>query len=118
MKKPGELFNSQRVDATTDKLTNALGAKGYALLEVKPEYNKDEASRTVAVVFNIKPGPRVYVNRINVEGNTRTRDYVVRREMRLGEGDAYSTDKVKRSQDRLTYLGYFDKVEVTKKGNR
>lgn len=111
---PGELFNAKRVDENTDKLIDELGSKGFAFLDVKPDYVKHEAERKVDVVYNITPGPRVYVNRINVEGNTRTRDNVVRREMRLAEGDAYSSDKLKRSRDRLTYLGYFENVEVTR----
>ncbi|RYE60212.1 MAG: outer membrane protein assembly factor BamA, partial [Hyphomicrobiales bacterium] len=112
--KQGELFNARRVDENTDKLIDQLGSKGFAFLDVKPDYVKHEAERKVDIVFNVTPGPRVYVNRINVEGNTRTRDNVVRREMRLAEGDAYSSDKLKRSRDRLTYLGYFQNVDVTR----
>jgi outer membrane protein insertion porin family len=113
--KQGELFNAKRVDENTDKLIDDLGSKGFAFLDVKPDYVKHEAERTVDIVFNVTPGPRVYVNRINVEGNTRTRDNVIRREMRLAEGDAYSSEKLKRSRDRLTYLGYFENVDVTRK---
>ncbi|MBI1309657.1 MAG: outer membrane protein assembly factor BamA [Proteobacteria bacterium] len=112
--KPGELFNAKRVDDNTDKLIDDLGNKGFAFLDVKPAYTKHEAERTVDVTYAITPGPRVYVNRINIEGNTRTRDNVIRREMRLSEGDAYSAEKLKRSKDRLTYLGYFEKVDVTR----
>lgn len=112
--KNGELFSAKRVDENTDKLIDQLGSKGFAFLDVKPDYVKHEAERKVDVVFNVTPGPRVYVNRINVEGNTRTRDNVIRREMRLAEGDAYSSDKLKRSRDRLTYLGYFENVDVTR----
>lgn len=112
--KDGELFNAKRVDENTDKLIDSLGSKGFAFLDVKPDYVKHEAERKVDVVFNVTPGPRVYVNRINVEGNSRTRDNVVRREMRLAEGDAYSSEKLKRSRDRLTYLGYFQNVDVTR----
>lgn len=111
--KNGELFNARRVDENTDKLIDELGSKGFAFLDIKPDYVKHEADRKVDVVFNVTPGPRVYVNRINVEGNTRTRDNVVRREMRLAEGDAYSSEKLKRSRDRLTYLGFFENVAVT-----
>lgn len=110
--KDGELFNADRVNTTTDKLIDALGNKGFAFLDVKPQYNKREADRKVDVTFGITPGPRVYVGRINIIGNDRTRDNVIRREMRLVEGDAYSADKIKRSKDRLTYLGYFENVDV------
>jgi outer membrane protein insertion porin family len=111
--KQGEIFNAKRVDTNTDALIDELGSKGFAFLDVKPDYVKHEAQRTVDVTFDVTPGPRVYVNHINIEGNNRTRDYVVRREMRLNEGDAYSSDKIKRSQDRLTYLGFFEKADVT-----
>jgi outer membrane protein insertion porin family len=109
---PGELFNAKRVDENTDKLIDMLGSKGFAFLDIQPSYAKDEAARTVGVTYNVTPGPRVYVNRINIEGNTRTRDNVIRREMRLAEGDAYSSEKIKRSRDRLSYLGYFENVDV------
>lgn len=112
--KQGDLFNAERVEKTTDALIDALGNKGFAFLDVKPDYVRNEAARTMDVTFAITPGPRVYVNRINIEGNTRTRDYVIRREMRLAEGDAFSADKIKRSQDRLTYLGFFEDAKVTK----
>lgn len=110
----GDLFNAARVEENSDTLIEHLGKNGFAFLDVKPDYHKDEVARTVDVTFKVTPGPRVYVNRINVEGNTRTRDYVLRREMRLAEGDAYSSDKIKRSKDRLTYLGYFKEVDVTR----
>ncbi|MCA3244646.1 MAG: outer membrane protein assembly factor BamA [Alphaproteobacteria bacterium] len=112
--KPGELFDAKRVDDTTDKLIDALGSRGFAFLDVKPSYQKNEAERRVDITYAITPGPRVYVNRINIEGNTRTRDNVIRRELRLAEGDAFSSEKVKRSQDRLTYLGYFEKAEIAR----
>ena len=64
------------------------------------------------VTYDIVPGPRVYVNRINIKGNDRTRDYVLRREMRFSEGDAFSSNKLTRSKDRLNYLGFFEEVNV------
>ena len=112
--KPGDLFNASRVEQNSDAMIDDLGKKGFAFLDVKPDYRKDEANRKVDVLFNVRPGPRVYVGRINIEGNTRTRDYVVRREMRLAEGDAFSTEKIKRSRDRLNYLGFFKTVDIKK----
>lgn len=112
--KPGELFNAKRVEDNVDNLIDDLGSKGFAFLDVKPDYIKHEAERKVDVTYVVTPGPRVYVNRINIEGNTRTRDYVIRREMRLAEGDAYSSEKLKRSRDRINYLGYFENVDVTR----
>jgi len=111
--KSGDIFNAKRVDETVDTLIDYLGNKGYAFLDIKPTYVKHEAERKLDVTFNVTPGPHVYVNRINIEGNTRTRDYVIRREMRLAEGDSYSATKLKRSRDRINYLGYFSDVDVT-----
>lgn len=112
--KKDELFNAKEVENTSDAMIDYLGNKGFAFLNVEPDYQKDEANKKVAVTFKITPGPRVYVNRIDIEGNSRTRDYVIRREMRVAEGDAFSGDKVKRSKDRLTYLGFFEDVDVTR----
>ncbi len=108
----GELYNALRVEKNIDTLIDFLGNKGFAFLDVTPVFEQNEAERLVDVIFEINPGPRVYVNRINVEGNTRTRDEVVRREMRLAEGDAFSVNKLKRSKDRLNRLGYFGKVDI------
>ncbi len=110
----GQTFDASRVDDNGDKLIDYLGKHGFAFLNVKPDFRRNETERTVDVVFNVQPGPRVYVNRINIEGNTRTRDNVIRREMRLAEGDPYSSDKIKRSKDRLTYLGYFKEAQITR----
>lgn len=112
--KTGDMFDASRIEKTESNLIDALGNKGFAFLNVEPSYQKDEANRTVGVTFNITPGPRVYVNRINVEGNDRTLDKVIRREMRLAEGDVYSASKLKRSKDRLTYLSFFENVDVSR----
>lgn len=108
----GERYNGELVEQNIDKLTDYLGVKGFAFLEVKPTFSQDEAGQTVDVAFNVVPGPRVYVNRINIRGNTRTRENVIRREMRFAEGDVFSSNKLKRSKDRLTYLGFFEDVDV------
>jgi outer membrane protein insertion porin family len=108
-------FDGSLVETDVDKLIDALGAKGFAFLDVNPQTNTRESERLVDVTFNIQPGPRVYVNRVNVTGNNRTRENVVRRELRFAEGDAFSTSKIQRSRDRLTYLGFFDDVSVKHK---
>lgn len=108
----GDRYDGSRIDVNIDNITDALGSRGYAFLDVSPELTKDEANRTVDITFNVTPGPRVYVNRINIKGNDRTRDNVIRREMRFAEGDAFSSNKLKRSRDRLNYLGYFENVDV------
>lgn len=108
-------FDGSLIEKDIDKLIDALGAKGFAFLDVTPQTNTRESERLVDVTFNIQPGPRVYVNRVNVTGNNRTRENVVRRELRFSEGDAFSTSKIQRSRDRLTYLGFFDDVSVKHK---
>lgn len=108
----GDLYNAQRVENVVDTMIDHLGSKGFAFLDVRPDFDKNEAERKIDVTFNIQPGPRVYVNRINVEGNTRTRDHVLRREINLIEGDAFSSTKLNRSRDKLGFLGYFENVEV------
>lgn len=110
--KEGQRYNGALVEENIDTLTDHLGTKGFAFLEVRPGFDQDEAGQTVGITFNVVPGPRVYVNRINIRGNTRTREHVVRREMRFAEGDAFSSSKLKRSKDRLTYLGFFENVNI------
>ena len=110
--KNGNVYNGALVEEDMEKLTTYLGNKGFAFLDVRPQFRQDEAARTVDVTYDIVPGPRVYVNRINIQGNDRTRDYVLRREMRFSEGDAFSASKLTRSKDRLTYLGFFEDVNV------
>lgn len=108
-------FDGSLIEKDIDHLMDAMGAKGFAFLDVQPETNTREAEKLVDVTYNIKPGPRVYVNRVNVTGNNRTRENVIRRELRFVEGDAFSTTKIQRSRDRLTFLGYFDDVSVQHK---
>lgn len=108
----GELYDAQRIEENIDNLIDAIGAQGFAFLDVEPSFSRNEADRTVDVTFNINPGPRVYVNRIEIEGNTRTLDEVIRREMRLVEGDAFSSTKVRRSRERVNRLGFFKEVKV------
>jgi outer membrane protein insertion porin family len=110
--KLGNVYNGALVEEDIEKLTSFLGTKGFAFLDVRPRFRQDEAARTVDVTYDIVPGPRVYVNRIDIRGNDRTRDYVLRREMRFAEGDAFSSQKLTRSKDRLNYLGYFEDIQV------
>ncbi len=110
---PGQTYNGDLVQKTTDALTNEMMARGYAFSQVHPRGDRDPASRTVKVVFVIDQGPRVYVERIDIRGNTRTRDYVIRREFDIGEGDAYNKVLIDRAERRLNSLGFFKKVKIT-----
>jgi len=111
--KSGDWYNADAVDATIHAITNALGNRGYAFVQVQPQVRRNAETHTIDVSYDVKEGPRVYVERIDVTGNLRTLDRVIRREMRLVEGDAFSTEKLDISQRRLKNLNYFKKVAVT-----
>ncbi|MEW6120336.1 MAG: outer membrane protein assembly factor BamA [Pseudomonadota bacterium] len=110
--KPGEIFERDKLTETTKKIGDRLGNDGYAFANVNavPELDKDK--HTVAFTLFVDPGRRVYVNRVNVAGNTRTRDEVVRREIRQMEGAYYDAEKINLSRDRLNRLGFFNEVNV------
>ncbi|MBO0733231.1 MAG: outer membrane protein assembly factor BamA [Methylocapsa sp.] len=110
---PGEIYNGDLVQKTVDSLTKELGKRGYPFNQVRPRGDRDPATRTVNIAFVIDEGPRVYIERIEVRGNTRTRDYVIRREFEIGEGDAYNKALIDRAERRLNNLGYFKKVKIT-----
>ena len=112
--KKGDWYSSRVVDDTVLKLTNEAGNFGYAFVEVRPRVRRDRDKHTIAVTFEVQEGPRVFVERIDIRGNTRTLDRVIRREFRLVEGDAFSAAKLQRSQQRIRNLGFFKKVDVNK----
>ena len=109
----GDWYNAEAVERSIAALTDALGNRGYAFVEVKPEVTRNREARTVDIVFNVREGPQVYVERIDINGNVRTLDRVIRREFRLVEGDAFNTGKMQRSKERIQNLGFFKKVEVS-----
>ena len=108
----GDTFNRQLVTETSKAISDRLGNEGYAFSNVNaiPEINKQD--HTAAFTFFVDPGKRVYVRRINLTGNTRTRDSVLRREMRQLESAWYAGDKINRSKERLDRLQYFDTVDI------
>jgi len=110
---PGTWFNAKEVeDAVTDVNAQA-GNLGYAFADINPTYDRDPEKKLMNVTLKITETPRVYVERIDITGNTSTRDKVIRREFRLNEGDAFNALKLKRSQDRIQSLGYFqEKMEI------
>ena len=109
----GQIYNGDLVEKTTDALTKEILRRGYAFSQVRPRGDRDPATRTVRIVFVIDEGPRVYIERIVIRGNTRTREYVIRREFEIGEGDAYNRVLIDRAEKRLNGLGYFKKVRIT-----
>jgi outer membrane protein insertion porin family len=114
--KEGEWYDAKRVEDTVDALSEAAGMRGYAFADVRPEFQRDRETLTMGLNFAIAEARRTYVERIDITGNTQTQDKVIRREMRLAEGDAFNTFLVKRSQDRINSLGYFqDNFEIEQK---
>jgi len=109
----GEWYNADAVEASINALTDEIGSRGYAFVDVRPRINRDREKKTIDVTFEIQEGPRVYVDRINISGNVRTLDKVIRREIRLAEGDAFNTAKLRLSRQRIRNLGFFEKVDVT-----
>ncbi|BCW89437.1 Outer membrane protein assembly factor BamA [Alphaproteobacteria bacterium SO-S41] len=109
----GDTYNAELIEKTVEALTYYAGSHGYAFAEIKPRVKRDPSGRLINVVFTIDQGPRVYVERINILGNTRTLDKVIRREFRLAEGDAYNKVLVDRSKTRIKGLGYFKDVQIT-----
>jgi len=110
--KPGEAYNAERVTQTTRAMTDRFGTFGYAFARVEARPEIDRANGQVLITIASDPGRRVYVRRINVAGNTRTRDEVVRREFRQFESSWYDGRRIKLSRDRVDRLGYFSEVNV------
>ncbi len=110
--KPGETFSREKLAESTKKITERLGNEGYAFANANAVPELDKAAKRVALTIMIDPGRRVYVRRINISGNNRSRDEVIRREMRQLEGGYYDADKIQKSKLRLDRLGYFTDVEV------
>ena len=114
--KKGDWYNAKAVEDTVDSMTETAGLLGYAFANIDPDFNRDGDKLTMGVTYKVNQSPRVYVERIDINGNTLTQDKVVRREFRLAEGDAFNGYSVKRSRDRIRSLGYFqDKLEIDQK---
>ena len=111
--KEGAWFNAKLVEDSVTGLNEIAGVLGYAFADITPAYERNAEKKEMAITFRVGETPRVYVERIDIQGNTVTRDKVVRREFRINEGDAFNAIKVKRSQDRIQSLGFFqDKFEI------
>jgi outer membrane protein insertion porin family len=114
--KKGNFYDAKLVEDTIESLTEAAGLFGYAFAEVSPDYIRDKETLTMGITMKIADAPRVYVERIDINGNTLTQDKVVRREFRLAEGDAFNSIQVKRSADRIKSLGFFqENLEIEQK---
>lgn len=113
--KQGDWYNAEKVEKSIAQLTQAVGDLQYAFADVDPEIARDREAKTIAVTFRIREGTRVFINRIDIKGNTRTMDEVIRREMLVAEGDPYNVSKIKRSEQKIRDLGYFESVRVEPK---
>jgi outer membrane protein insertion porin family len=109
----GDVYNAEAVEKTVEDMTIEAAKRGFAFATVRPGAKRDPQTRTVNLVFTVDEGQRAYVERINVRGNTRTRDYVIRREFDLAEGDAYNRALVNRAERRLKNLSYFKTVKIS-----
>lgn len=111
--KTRSLYKNKKIEDSTDALTFAAGAAGYAFVEVRPQRDRNRETRTMDVVFNVNEGPRVYVEKIKIINNTRTLDRVIRREMQLVEGDAFNRALLDRSRNLIRRLGFFKEVDIS-----
>ena len=107
----GDTYNAAKVDKSVEKLTLEASNQGFVFAKVEPKVDRNPSNATVNLTYNITEGPRTYVERIDIIGNTRTLDDVIRRELRLYEGDAYNRTLIERARRRLTALDYFEKVD-------
>jgi len=108
----GSIYSAEAIEKSIESLTNAAGLLGYAFVDVRPQINRDRENRTISITFKVLDAPRVYVERININGNVSTLDRVVRREFRLQEGDAFNSALVTRSENRLKRLNFFREAEI------
>ena len=114
MTSSGSYYNAEQIDKTTEKLTIAVAEQGFAFGQVRQRIERDPINRTISVIYVVEQGPRIYIERINVVGNARTHDYVIRRELRLAEGDAYNRLLVDQARSRLQALNFFKSVKVNR----
>ena len=109
---PGDVYSADAISKSIERITMHLAAAGYPFIQVRPRIDRNPEALTIGVTYVVDEGPRTYVERIEVRGNTRTRDYVIRREIELAEGDAFNGVLVERAERRLRNLGYFSDVKV------
>lgn len=111
--KPGSIVDQGAINKVSDNIKNKLGKYGYAFAAVNPVPDIDNENKTVAYTFFIDIGKKIYVRKINISGNDKTRDIVIRRELRQTEDALYNSDDIQRSKDRLNLLGYFKNTDVS-----
>ncbi len=108
----GGVYNAREVERVIERMAFLAGQQGYAFLEVRPRVTRNDAARTVDIVFELVEGERVFVERIDISGNSRTLDRVIRRQFALVEGDAFNTRELRNAENRIRALDYFSQVDV------
>jgi outer membrane protein insertion porin family len=111
--RPGSHYSAEDVENSIIAITEQLASKGYAFAQVTPRGDRDFANHTISVLYTIDQGPRAYIERIQIRGNTRTRDYVIRREFDIAEGDAFNQVLIQRARKRLEALDFFESVNIS-----
>ncbi len=111
--KSGKVYSAKSIEKTLVGMTTKIAKGGYAFAEVSPRGDRNYADRTISIVYYVDEGPRVYVEAIEIRGNTRTRGYVIRREFDISEGDAYNRVMIQKAKQRLDRLGFFKSVNIT-----
>jgi outer membrane protein insertion porin family len=109
----GAIYDAEAIEKTSEAMTIEMSKRGYAFAQVRTRGGRDPEGRLINVAFIVDEGPRAYIERINIRGNVRTRDYVIRREFEIGEGDAYNKVLIDRAERRLKNLGYFKNVKLS-----
>ena len=109
----GDIYDATAVDKSVEAISRELARQGFAFADVRPHGERDMVKHEIALVFTVDDAPRVYVERIDILGNTRTRDYVIRREFDIGEGDPYNHAMIEASERRLNNLGFFKSVHIS-----
>src|SRR6516225_2248710 len=110
---PGDVYNAEAIEKSVEDMTIEAAKQGFAFATVRPGADRNNQAHTVSLIFTVDEGQRVYIERINIRGNSKTRDYVIRREFDLAEGDAYNRALISRAERRLKNLNYFKTVKVT-----
>jgi outer membrane protein insertion porin family len=110
---PGSVYNAEAIEKSVEDMTVEMSRRGYPFAQIRPRGDRDDPNRRIGVVFVVEQGSRGYIERINIKGNTRTRDYVIRREFDIAEGDAYNKVLIDRAERRLKNLNYFKTVKIT-----
>jgi outer membrane protein insertion porin family len=114
----GDTYDSSAIQKSIDQMTNAIGTLGYAFVKIEPKLERttdENGNKIINLTYVVEEGPRVFVNRIDISGNVRTLDKVIRREFRIAEGDAFNSAKLQRTRQRIQNLGFFSKVDISAK---